>query len=256
MMVAGYGKSPSEIGYPITLLEAAFTASATATAWSKTAFALTLLSLSKHWSLKLFLWCSTCGTERRPDAQRLPGVCWELSTYRNLMFAQAAYSGFMDLALAAIPWALIWKAPLRLGEKIGLGIAMSLGIFACMSVLSRIAFLAELMTTRNQTWVVAKIAITSVVEPAATVIAQSIPVFRVLLRGHRVDKHIATNTTAELRYSLPAASTARTTPENPFVGLDLDFESDISLHLIKRPDGRIVLAPEPGAEDESTKPHT
>lgn len=39
-----------------------------------------------------------------------------------------AYSGFMDFVLALFPWWIVWKLHMRVQEKIGMGIAMSLGI--------------------------------------------------------------------------------------------------------------------------------
>jgi hypothetical protein len=34
----------------------------------------------------------------------------------------------MDVSLALLPWKIIWNLQMRLAEKIGVGIAMSLGL--------------------------------------------------------------------------------------------------------------------------------
>lgn len=41
-----------------------------------------------------------------------------------------AYSGFMDIVLALLPWQVIWGLQLNFKEKIGVGIAMSMGMLA------------------------------------------------------------------------------------------------------------------------------
>lgn len=39
-----------------------------------------------------------------------------------------AYSGAMDIALALLPWAVIWSASINKKEKMGAMLAMSLGV--------------------------------------------------------------------------------------------------------------------------------
>lgn len=38
------------------------------------------------------------------------------------------YSAIMDFSLALIPWRLVWNLQMRPAEKVGVGIAMSLGL--------------------------------------------------------------------------------------------------------------------------------
>lgn len=40
----------------------------------------------------------------------------------------AVYSGLMDVVLAILPWCLIWDLHMQRKEKIGIGIAMSMGL--------------------------------------------------------------------------------------------------------------------------------
>jgi len=36
----------------------------------------------------------------------------------------------MDLILAMVPWKVIWKLPMKPREKVGIALAMSMGVFA------------------------------------------------------------------------------------------------------------------------------
>jgi hypothetical protein len=40
----------------------------------------------------------------------------------------AGYSGIMDLVLALLPWTVIWKLQMKRKEKIGVALAMSMGV--------------------------------------------------------------------------------------------------------------------------------
>jgi len=39
-----------------------------------------------------------------------------------------AYSGLMDMILALLPWKVVWSLQMKTREKIGVGLAMSLGM--------------------------------------------------------------------------------------------------------------------------------
>ena len=41
---------------------------------------------------------------------------------------QAGYSGLMDFILAFLPWTIVWNLQMKRREKLGVGIAMSLGV--------------------------------------------------------------------------------------------------------------------------------
>ena len=38
------------------------------------------------------------------------------------------YSAAMDLTLALLPWTLVWKLQMKPAEKVGVAIAMSMGV--------------------------------------------------------------------------------------------------------------------------------
>lgn len=137
-----------------------------ALAISKTSFALTLLRLAPEpwqrrliWGViattNLFLWTtgififSSCTPFERIWDSTVEGTCWDrrkLMTYNiftggeltpprpcpyqciDTVTSETAWSAAMDFSLAMFPWYLIWDLNMRTVEKLGLCIAMSLGI--------------------------------------------------------------------------------------------------------------------------------
>jgi hypothetical protein len=113
-------------------------------AWSKTSFAITLLRVTDG-RLKLglwfiivtlnivltfnailsFIWCNPASKAWNPFMQ---GVCWERNIVINYSIFGAAYSAGMDFILALVPWFVIMKLNMKRNEKIGVAIAMSLGV--------------------------------------------------------------------------------------------------------------------------------
>jgi len=49
-----------------------------------------------------------------------PGVC--------LLLTRTVYSGAMDIVLAVVPWKIIWTLTMNRKEKIGVMVAMSMGV--------------------------------------------------------------------------------------------------------------------------------
>jgi hypothetical protein len=111
---------------------------------SKISFGLTLLRLTTG-KLRWFVWfCivtlfifvipSALFTwiQCRPVAKAwdptVEGVCWPASITINYGIFNAAWCAIADFALALIPWKLIWGLQLQLRDKIGVGVAMSMGI--------------------------------------------------------------------------------------------------------------------------------
>jgi hypothetical protein len=50
----------------------------------------------------------------------------------------------MDVALALLPWTMIWGLQLRTSEKIGIGIAMSVGILSGICGIMKVVYLKQL----------------------------------------------------------------------------------------------------------------
>ncbi|KAI0024707.1 hypothetical protein F4780DRAFT_550640 [Xylariomycetidae sp. FL0641] len=273
MFSAGYMGSR----YGKTLFKAALSTGSISTAWSKTAFALTLFSISKHWAARVFLWASVLGLnvicyicavglwarscdEPGPSVGQstsyLPGPCWSVVSFSRVMMVQAVYAGIMDLAFAIFPWAVIWRTKLERREKVGLCIVMSLGILAVGVIGIRIAYLAQLSHSSIPELVVnvARICVTGVAEPCATIIAQSLPVFRALVRGAREETRLSTGSAGDTPMPvLNKTPSPRNVAEgDPFGVFSPDDDMESGVRLVKRADGRIVA--ESSAEDAPPPP--
>ncbi|ORY61612.1 uncharacterized protein BCR38DRAFT_525971 [Pseudomassariella vexata] len=109
------------------------------------------------------------------------GRCLDASIPVNYGIFNAAWCAVMDFALALLPWKLIWKLQMRTKEKIGVGIAMSLGILSGVCAIVKGVYMVEL---RQQDFYFngKDLAIWTAVETATAIIAASLPVFRALLK--------------------------------------------------------------------------
>jgi hypothetical protein len=75
----------------------------------------------------LITWIRCSPVQKAWDNQ-VEGECWDPSITINYGIFNAAWCAAADIALALIPWWLIWGLQLNLREKIGVGIAMSMGV--------------------------------------------------------------------------------------------------------------------------------
>ncbi|KAK2012054.1 hypothetical protein LZ32DRAFT_560233 [Colletotrichum eremochloae] len=170
-----------------------------AAVWSKTSFAMTLLRLQDKGFMRIFIWtaiismnvlmgfnalivwlqCAPIEKFWNPDT---PGSCWDprVTTYFDI--AASAYSALMDIMLAMLPWKIIWGLQMKIQEKIGVGIAMSMGLFAGSTALIKCSVLPTLASEADWTYEIGQLAIWGIVEPGVTITAASIPVLRVLIR--------------------------------------------------------------------------
>ncbi|KAL0468068.1 hypothetical protein QR685DRAFT_574177 [Neurospora intermedia] len=113
--------------------------------WSKTSFGLTVLRLIRDRpkiralvlviiaTMNSFLifnviavWIQ-CGVGEHGNEDDEPNCLSIKFTASSMMFA-GIYSGLMDIVLAILPWWLIWDLHMQRKEKIGIGIAMSMGL--------------------------------------------------------------------------------------------------------------------------------
>ncbi|KAI1409017.1 hypothetical protein F5Y13DRAFT_171333 [Hypoxylon sp. FL1857] len=167
--------------------------------WSKTSFAVTLLRITNGkiktllWmiiitmnvfmtvgALSLFLQCSP--VEKSWDKD-IPGTCWhELNTIAGMF--SCAYSALMDFVLALLPWPLIWHLKMKTKEKIGVAVAMSMGICAGATAIVKCYYLGK-PHGEDFFYEGGKLVIWGSAEVATTIMAASIPVLRVLIRDFR-----------------------------------------------------------------------
>jgi hypothetical protein len=111
---------------------------------SKISFGITLLRLTSGW-LRWFVWfCIVtlflvmipsatlswlqCTPVEKAWNPIIEGKCWPAYITINYGIFNAGWCTLADFALALLPWKLIWGLQLKFREKIGVGIAMSMGL--------------------------------------------------------------------------------------------------------------------------------
>ncbi|KAL5344684.1 hypothetical protein ACLOAV_010376 [Pseudogymnoascus australis] len=166
-----------------------------ATSWSKAAFAITLTRIIQNriltyclWAIIvtanmilvlgiLSIWIPACGDPLaiyRPEHT----LCWPLRDLQYLGGTTIVYGGVIDILLALCPWFVIRRLLLQTREKIGLTIAMSLGTLTGTIGILRAFF--QFIKIENTYHFMVFMSIFNFMEPAVSIIAQSIPMFRVL----------------------------------------------------------------------------
>ncbi|KAF2635704.1 hypothetical protein P280DRAFT_169433 [Massarina eburnea CBS 473.64] len=168
-------------------------------AWTKSAFAVTLLKLTERWqqyilwyciiSMNCYMvtkcilqWAKVCNDDSYQVWYRLD-FCLEKKFRNDFKEGGNIYNITMDYVMAAFPWFLTWKLPMRRAEKIGLCMAMSLGVVVATVAAVRTAWKDEgnhrdpLYYWRNglsNVWYSSEV--------AGTIIVQCVPVLRPFLR--------------------------------------------------------------------------
>jgi len=173
------------------------TLSICAASWSKTSFALTLTRLTTG-RLKAFVWFSiwavnvclglaalvtwiSCTPIPKAWHMEMEGTCWPSNVTVIVGIIGCVCSGVLDLVLAMIPWAIIWKLQMRPAEKIGIVVAMSMGIFAAATAFVKSSKISKL-AAGDISYEIADLAVWSTAEAAVSIMAASLPVLRVLIR--------------------------------------------------------------------------
>ncbi|KAK1996942.1 hypothetical protein LX36DRAFT_579471 [Colletotrichum falcatum] len=172
--------------------------SITAAVWSKTSFAMTLLRIQDNGWMRHVIWmaiismnilmglnataawvqCTPIQKFWLPDT---PGSCWDprVATYYDI--AASGYSAAMDILLAMLPWKIIWGLQMKTQEKIGVALAMSMGLFAGSTAIIKCTTLPTLLSG-DFTFDGSRLAVWGTCESGVTIMATSIPVLRVLIR--------------------------------------------------------------------------
>lgn len=145
----GFGRRTIDINPNNILILAFYTSVAAsiscfASTLSKISFGVTLLRLTTgkiRWSvwfcigtLFLFMLPSAfitwiqCTPTAKAWNPTLEGTCWDATKTVNYGIFNAAWCAVADFYLALLPWTLIMGLQMRMREKIGVGIAMSMGV--------------------------------------------------------------------------------------------------------------------------------
>ncbi|KZM28288.1 uncharacterized protein EKO05_0002740 [Ascochyta rabiei] len=164
---------------------------------SKISFGATLLRLTSG-PLRWFVWFCTatlflfmlpsafiiwvqCTPVEKTWDSTVEGKCWDPTITVNYGIFNAAWCATADIALALVPWKLVWGLQLRLREKIGVGIAMSMGILAGVCAIAKGVYLIQLRQG-DFSYNGKDVTIWTAVETAVAIIGASIPVLRVFFR--------------------------------------------------------------------------
>ncbi|KAK0712526.1 hypothetical protein B0T26DRAFT_752753 [Lasiosphaeria miniovina] len=199
----GFGKYPCDIDIAnlpsIGLIGPQFggTVNLIAITLSKTAFAITLLRLTEGglnrfiWFLlvsmnlitaaNIFILWFKCAPIAKSWSPFMEGTCISSDATNGFGVFWGVYSGVCDIVLAFVPWRLVWNLQMHTREKLGVAIAMSIGVFAGATAFVKSATILTLGKesftydgTGLLTW--------SAAEIGTTIMACCIPVMRVLFR--------------------------------------------------------------------------
>ncbi|SPO06835.1 uncharacterized protein DNG_09529 [Cephalotrichum gorgonifer] len=167
-----------------------------ATAWSKTSFALTLLRICDGWTWAavwciiasmnmllglsaLFIWIQ-CTPIQKSWLPLTEGTCYPPERIVGYLMISAGYSALMDFILAFLPWKLLWRLNMQKKEKIGVIIAMSMGVFAGITAIIKVVLTPKIKD--GDVYHGAVVIIWTSAEAAITMMAASVPILRTLLR--------------------------------------------------------------------------
>ncbi|KAK4096768.1 hypothetical protein N658DRAFT_435379 [Parathielavia hyrcaniae] len=171
-------------------------------AWSKTSFAVTLLRIAdERWTKwliwfiiisvnvvlgvsGLILWIS-CWPVTKLWHYDMEGTCWPKEIAERYQTFTSVYSGTLDIVLAILPWKIIWALTINKREKIGVMVAMSMGVFAGIVAFLKIISLGDISDSScNPQATTVDIKVFGTAEPAISIIAASIPVLRAFIHKH------------------------------------------------------------------------
>ncbi|KAH7362754.1 hypothetical protein B0T11DRAFT_328790 [Plectosphaerella cucumerina] len=203
LMRVGFGMTLDFIPRNHTLSTTADMLNKIALGLSKTSFAVTLLRVAQGWQ-KWFIWTLVismnalflvnCVTTWKPACGRpgdtyqisLPEPCWSVELMSLMAMICNEYSALVDFCLALLPWKIIWTFQMRRHEKIGVAVAMSLGLAAGVIGVIKVIQITTIAAGPDIPYRLSMVFIWGQAEPNATIIAASIPVLRVLFRDiHR-----------------------------------------------------------------------
>lgn len=147
----GYGKHNQDIPaenfqYVLLVSYIAGFFSILAACWSKISFAITLLRITTtSRTMTILLWCiivtvnlvlggnatvhfAQCWPPERLWRDKSVGTCWPRIVVIRLNIFVAAFSGFIDIFLALLPWIIVWNAAISKKEKLSALFATSMGV--------------------------------------------------------------------------------------------------------------------------------
>jgi hypothetical protein len=147
----GFGRYPCDINpanFPKILFEGSGLGASfgiLAIVWSKTSFAFTILRISKDklryfvialtivmniaMTLQfLFIWVRCMPIEKAWKLTMQEGKCWDMKKIDYYGVFAGSLSGVADIILALLPWHLLRGLQMKKKERIGVIVAMSMGV--------------------------------------------------------------------------------------------------------------------------------
>jgi hypothetical protein len=118
----------------------------------------------------------------------------------------------MDLAFAIVPWILLRHLQVSPAEKLGMAVAMSMGIFAAISAFIKSSAMPS-VASPDFSFDGVTLIMWSTAEPAVSIMAASVPMMRVLVQSMR--KPALWGNESEVTSPMPGVTTSETTTDNP-----------------------------------------
>ncbi|KAK1758857.1 hypothetical protein QBC47DRAFT_336342 [Echria macrotheca] len=224
---------------------------------SKTSFCITLIRLAFDiwqrrliWgaiiTINIFMWMTaififtSCSPIDKIWDSSVPGTCVNRHMLLGFNVFSGAWSASMDFFLALFPWYLIWGLNMRRVEKLGVCIAMSLGILSGATGVMKTVYIEGSASWRDWTYRSIDLLIWASAEAATIIVAASIPFLRSALK--RLTGSRGSNAAGSRAYRLPHISNGNPTP-NPHLdvpqvsasglplpkGRNTDDESDVCI---------------------------
>lgn len=132
-----------------------------------------------------------CSPARKLWNPEVPGSCINPHIQQNVGYFQSSFSCFSDFVLALFPLIIIWELKMRRHVKLGIGAAMSLGIFATGAAIVKTIQLQHLTARADYTYDTVDLVIWYTTESYVIIIAACVPTLRPLLpllRGRSVSR--------------------------------------------------------------------
>ncbi|KZL64840.1 integral membrane protein [Colletotrichum incanum] len=197
LMRLGFGKAMDFTPHMHTLSSANVVINHVALALSKTSFAVTMLRILSGrqkvfiWFLIISMnailatgavasWKAACDRPLDSYEAVIPGSCWRVQDSVVMAMVSNGYSALVDFILSLLPWPIIWGLKMKRHEKIGVAIAMSLGIVAGLVGVIKVAKIVTIADDADIPNRLSLLFIWGQAEPNVTIVALSIPILRVL----------------------------------------------------------------------------
>ncbi|KAJ2896717.1 hypothetical protein MKZ38_005287 [Zalerion maritima] len=150
-------------------------------------------------------------------------------------------AGFFDLGFSLIPWLIVKDLQMKRKEKLGMGIAMSLGVFAAVTAAIKCMWL-PVLKHNDFSYVLPNLQMWAGVESGVTIIAASIPMLRVYFR----DLQPRIKTSLRQRRTVGTSGTERSSRGNMTTGASGNMNTDKYVRMGSAGGSREAIIPKQG----------